>query len=98
MFGTQIVNRTARGMAVGALILSVTAMTFAGSANAAPLAENGCSEAAHARNEATHLLNTAWKVFSGDLKDLASEARKLQHESRKDKSSAVMTTDARAEV
>lgn len=98
MFGTQIVNRTARGMAVGALILSFTVTSFAGSANAAPLAENDCSVAAHARNDAVHLLHTAWKVFSGDLKDLASDARKLQHESRKDKASAVLTTDARAEV
>jgi hypothetical protein len=96
MFGTQIVNRTARGMAVGALILSFTVTSFAGSANAAPLAD--CSEAAHARNDATHLLHTAWKVFNGDLKDLASDARKLQHESRKDKASTVLTVDARAEV
>lgn len=98
MFGTRIVNRTARGMAVGALVLSVTAMTLAGSANAAPLAENDCSAAAHARNDANHLLHKAWKVFNGDLKDLASDARKLQHESRKDKASTVLTVDARAEV
>jgi hypothetical protein len=96
MFGTQIVNRTARGMAVGALILSFTVTSLAGSANAAPLAD--CSEAAHARNDATRLLHTAWKVFNGDLKDLASDARKLQHESRKDKASTVLTVDARAEV
>ncbi|MEK6208684.1 MAG: hypothetical protein AABM32_13725 [Chloroflexota bacterium] len=91
-------SRTARGLAAAALIFSVTVTTFAGSANAAPLAESDCSVAAHARNDAVHLLHTAWKVFSGDLKDLASDARKLQHESRKDKASAVLMTDARAEV
>jgi hypothetical protein len=96
MFGTQIVNRTARGMAVGALILSFTVTTFAGSAHAAPLAENDCSAAAHARNDAVHLLHTAWKAFDGDLKDLAKDARQLQHESHK--SGMVLTKDARAEI
>ena len=69
MFGTRIANRTARGMAVGALILSLGATTFGGSANAAPLADEtqGCSVAAHARNDAVHLLHTAWKAFDGDL-------------------------------
>jgi hypothetical protein len=98
MFGTQIVNRTARGMAVGALILSFGVTTFAGSAHAAPLAESDCSVAAHARNDAFQLVQKAWKVFNGDLKDLASEARSLQHESRKDNASTVLTVDARAAV
>jgi hypothetical protein len=98
MFGTRIANRTARGLAVGALILSLGATTFAGSANAAPLADEtqDCSAAAHARNDAVHLLHTAWKAFDGDLKDLARDARKLQHES--EKASAVLTTDARSTV
>ena len=98
MFGTRIANRTARGMAVGALILSLGATTFAGSANAAPLADEtqDCSSAAHARNDAVHLLHTAWKAFDGDLKDLAKDARKLQHES--EKTSAVLTKDARSTV
>jgi hypothetical protein len=100
MFGTRIANRTARGMAVGALILSISATTFGGSANAAPLADEtqDCSAAAHARDDAVHLLHTAWKAFDGDLKDLAKDARELQHESRKDKASADLTVDARAEV
>jgi hypothetical protein len=87
-------------MAAGALILSLSATTFVGSANAAPLADEtqDCSAAAHARNDAVHLLHTAWKVFDGDLKDLAKDARELQHESRKDKASADLTKDARAEV
>jgi hypothetical protein len=98
MFGTRIANRTARGLAVGALILSLGATTFAGSANAAPLADEtqDCSAAAHARNDAVHLLHTAWKAFDGDLRDLASDARKLQHET--EKTSAVLTTDARSTV
>src|SRR2546423_13146242 len=95
MFGTKIANRTARGMAVGALILSL-ATTLAGSAYAAPLAENDCSAAAHARNDAVHLLHTAWKAFEGDLKDHARDARKLQHES--EKTSAVLSKDARGTV
>jgi hypothetical protein len=100
MFGTRIANRTARGMAVGALILSLGVTTFGVSANAAPLADEtqDCSAAAHARNDAVHLLHTAWKAFDGDLKDLAKDARELQHESRKDKANADLTKDARAEV
>ena len=98
MFGTRIANRTARGMAVAALILSLGATTFAGSANAAPLGDEtqDCSAAAHARNDAVHLLHTAWKAFSGDLKDLARDARQLQHEAHK--ASTVLTVDARDAV
>ena len=100
MFVTEIANRTARRMAVGALILSISATAFGGSANAAPLADEtqDCSAAAHARNDAVHLLHTAWKVFDRDLKDLAKEVRELQHDSRKDKASGDLATDARAEV
>src|SRR6266850_5961390 len=98
MFSMSLGNRTARGLAAAALILSLTATTYAGSANAAPLAgeTQDCSSAAHARNDAVHLLHQAWKAFDGDLKDLAHDARKLQHES--EKSSDVMTKDARATV
>ena len=98
MFGTQIVNRTARGLAVGALIFSFTVTSFAGSANAAPLAENDCSVAAQARNEAVHLLHKATKVFQGDLKDLAQEVKKLERDARKEKSGDTLTTDARTAV
>ena len=100
MFVTRIANQTARGMAVGALILSLGVTTFGVSANAAPLADEtqDCSAAAHARNDAVHLLHTAWKAFDGDLKDLAKDARDLQKESRKDKAGADLTKDARAEV
>ena len=96
MFRMSLASRTARGLAAAALILSLTATTYAGSANAAPLADNDCSAAAHARNDAVHLLHTAWKAFDGDLKDLARDARKLQHET--EKTSAVLTKDARATV
>ena len=98
MFSMSMGSRTARGLAAAALILSLTATTFAGSANAAPSAENDCSAAAHARNDAVHLLHKAQKVFDGDLKDLAKDVRGLDHESRKDKASADLTKDARAEV
>ncbi|TMD54060.1 MAG: hypothetical protein E6I83_06205 [Chloroflexi bacterium] len=97
MFRTMA-GRTTRAFAAGALILSLTATTFAGSANAAPLADDktDCSTAAHARNDAAQLLHTAWKAFDGDLTSLARDARKLQHETEKE--SGVLTTDARAVV
>jgi hypothetical protein len=93
MFRMSMGSRTARGFAAAALILSLTATTLAGSAYAAPLAENDCSAAAHARNDAVHLLHTAWKAFDGDLKDLARDARQLQHESHK--TGDVVINDAR---
>jgi len=97
MLSTRIANRTARALAVGALILSLGVTTFGGSANAAPLAgTQDCSAAAHARNDAVHLLHTAWKAFDGDLKSVARDARKLQHES--EKASAVASKDARSLV
>jgi hypothetical protein len=97
MFRTMA-GRTTRVFAAGALILSLTATTFAGSANAAPLAEEktDCSTAAHARNDAVHLLHVAWTAFNGDLKTLASDARKLQHES--EKASAAASKDARGVI
>jgi hypothetical protein len=98
MFSMSMGSRTARGLAAAALILSLTATTFAGSANAAPSAENDCSAAAHARNDGIHLLHKVQKAFDGDLKDLAKDARDLQHDSRKDKAGADLTKDARAEV
>jgi hypothetical protein len=100
MFSMSMGSRTARGFAAAALILSLTATTFAGSASAARLADEtqDCKADAHARNDAVHLLHKAQKVFDGDLKDLAKDVRELQHESRKDKASADLTNDARAEV
>jgi hypothetical protein len=98
MFVTRIANHAARGMAVGALILSLGVTTFGASANAAPLVGEmqDCSSAAHARNEAVHVLHTAWKEFAGDLKQLARDARKLSHES--EKASAVASKDARGVI
>jgi hypothetical protein len=96
MFRMSMAGRTTRALAAAALIFSLSATTFAGSAFAAPLAENGCSAAAHARNDAVHLLHTAWKVFNGDLQDLARDARKLQHESHK--KGDVVLNDARQVV
>jgi hypothetical protein len=98
MFRTSIAGRTTRALAAGALILSLTATTFAGLASAAPQGVEGqnCSEAAHARNDALHLLHTAWKAFNSDLQSLARDTRKLQHEALK--AGDAVTKDARAEV
>jgi hypothetical protein len=86
----SLTDHAARGIAAGALILSLTATSFAGSANAAPLVADSqdCSTLAHERNDAVHLLHTAWTTFRGDLKDLAREARKLDRQSRKDEDKA----------
>lgn len=100
MFRTQIANRTARGMAVGALILSLTATTFGGSANAAPLANetNGCSVLAHERNDGLHRLHEAWMGFRSELRNLSREARALSHEARGSASASAMTSEARAQI
>jgi hypothetical protein len=85
-------------MAVGALVLSLTASALGGSANAAPSAEDGhdCSTLAHERNDAKHTLQDAWKGFRADLKLLSREARGLAREAKKSKSATTMTTEARA--
>ncbi len=100
MFRTTIGKRTARGMAVGALILSLSATTFGGSASAAPAADEttSCSTLAHARNEAAHRLHDAWKGFRDQLKDLAKDARELERDARHSKSATELTVDARSEV
>jgi hypothetical protein len=98
MFRTTIAGRTARALAAGALILSLSATTFAGLASAAPLGaeDQNCSAAAHARNDALHLVHTAWMAFNSDLQSLARDARKLQHDALK--AGDAVSTDARAEV
>ena len=98
MLRTSIAGRTTRALAAGALILSLTASTFAGIAQAAPqsVEDQGCSAAAHARNDALHLLHTVWKAFNGDLQSLARDARKLQHDALK--AGDDVSKDARAEV
>jgi len=100
MFRTTIGKRTARGMAVGALILSISATTLGGSANAAPSAGDttSCSTLAHARNAAVHTLHAKWMDFRDQLKDLAHQARELERDSRHSKSATEMTSDARREV
>ena len=100
MFRTSLGKRTARGMAVGALILSISATTFGGSANAAPSADDtkSCSTLAHERNDAVHTLHAAWKDFRDELKDLARDARDLERDARHSKSATEMTGDARKEV
>ena len=100
MFRTTIGKRTARGMAVGALILSLSATTLGGSANAAPAADEttSCSTLAHARNEAVHKLHSKWMSFRDQLKELAHDARDLERDARHSKSATELTVDARSEV
>ena len=100
MFRTTIGKRTARGMAVGALILSLSATTLGGSASAAPAADEttSCSALAHARNESVHRLHDKWKGFRDQLKDLAKDARELERDARHSKSATELIVDARSEV
>ena len=100
MFRTTIGKRTARGMAVGALILSLSATTLGGSASAAPAADetSSCSTLAHARNEAVHKLHSKWMSFRDQLKELAHDARDLERDARHSKSATELTVDARSEV
>lgn len=93
-------GRTARGMAVGALVLSLATSALGGSANAAPAAEEngnlGCSVLAHERNDAMHRLHEAWQEFRGELRGLTREARALEREAKKSKSASTMTSEAKA--
>jgi phage shock protein A len=87
-------------MAVGALILSISATAFGGSANAAPSADDtkSCSTLAHERNDAVHTLHAALNDFRDQLKDLARDARELQRDARHSKPAIELTGDARKEV
>src|SRR3977135_844896 len=100
MFRMTIGTRTARGMAVGALILSISATTLGGSANAAPSAidTTSCSTVAQARNDAVRTLHAAVKDFRDQLKALAKNTRELERDARPSKSATEMTGDARSEV
>lgn len=80
MFSMSFRNRTGRGLAAAALILSLTATTYAGSANAAPMANTqACKVASQARNDAMSALRDAWKASSSDLKTLAKDTPALRH-------------------
>src|SRR5687768_13780632 len=100
MFRTMTQSRAARGIAAGALILSLTA-TMGGSASAAPAREEtaedsrGCSVLAHERNEGRHRLHEAWQEFNGELRDLQRDARQLDRDAKKTKSASTMTSEAR---
>jgi hypothetical protein len=104
MFRTSMPSRTTRALAAGALILSLCATTFAGSANAAPLGDEShdCSSDAHARNAAVHLLHHEWKDFNKELRALASDVRQLQHKKDHDQDSEgaapLLKNDAREVV
>jgi hypothetical protein len=74
-------SRTTHGLAAAALIFSLTATTYAGSANAAPMANTqACKVASQARNDAMSALRDAWKASSSDLKTLAKDTPALRHD------------------
>jgi hypothetical protein len=87
-------------MAVGALVISLSATTLVGNAAASPSAnENetqGCSVLAHERNAGAHRLHEAWRGFSQQLQDLSRQARELARESRR--SGNELTVDARTDI
>lgn len=94
VFGTK----TRRGMAVGALVISLSATTLVGHADASPSANEtqGCSALAQERNAGLHRLHEAWRGFNEQLRDLSRDARELARESRR--SGSELTTDAREDI
>jgi hypothetical protein len=96
MFGTK----TRHGMAVGALVVSLSLTSLVGSAAASPSAEDtrGCSVLAHERNAGAHRLHEAWQGFNEQLRSLSREARELNRESRRSSSATTLTVDARADL
>lgn len=96
MFGTK----TRRGMAVSALVVSLSITTLVGSAAASPSAEDarGCSVLAHERNAGAHRLHEAWQGFNEQLRHLSREARELSRESRRSGSAMTLIVDARSDV
>ena len=96
MFGTK----TRRGMAVSALVVSLSVTSLVGSAAASPSADEtkGCSVLAHERNAGVHRLHEAWQGFNAQLRDLSRETRDLSRESRRSGSATELTVDARADI
>jgi hypothetical protein len=94
VFGT----RARRGMAVGALVISLSATTLVGNAAASPSSNEtqGCSILAHERNAGAHRLHEAWRSFSEQLRDLSRDARVIARESRR--SGIELTVDAREDI
>lgn len=72
MFPMSPSGRFARVLVACALIVSLAATTFVGSANAAPLGNSVCSVAVQARETAVHSLFDAWRTAVGDLKSIAT--------------------------
>jgi len=96
VFGTK----TRRGIAVSALVISLSATTLVGSVAASPSTEDarGCSVLAHERNAGAHRLHEAWQGFTGQLRDLSRETRELSRESRRSGSATTLTLDARGDI
>ena len=95
MFGTK----TRHGMAVSALVVSLSVTSLVGSAAASPSTETqGCSVLAHERNAGVHRLGEAWQGFNAQLRDLSRETRDLSRESRRSGSATELTVDARGAI
>lgn len=96
MFGTK----GRHGMAVSALVVSLSLTSLVGSAAASPSAEDtrGCSVLAHERNLGAHKLREAWQGFNEQLRSLSREARELSRESRRSSSATTLTVNARADL
>jgi hypothetical protein len=85
-------------MAVGALVISLSATTLVGNAAASPSAEDtrGCSVLAQERNAGAHRLHEAWRGFNEQLRGLSRSARDLARDARR--SGSELTVDAREDI
>src|SRR2546427_9640136 len=100
LFGGTLGQRATRGLAVAALIVSLSTTSLGGNVAAAPSADDqqGCSVCAHVRNESLHSLRDAWRGFRKQLRDLERKALALQHEAGEAGDAAALASDARLEI
>src|SRR2546422_4100872 len=100
LFGGTLGQRATRGLAVAALIFSLSTTTLGGNVAAAPSADEqqGCSVFAHVRNESLHSLRDAWRGFRKQLRDLERKALALQHEAGDAGDAAALASDARLQI
>src|SRR2546427_9611289 len=96
LFVGTLGQRATRGLAVAALIVSLSTTSLGGNVAAAPSADDqGCSVFSHVRNESLHSLRDAWRGFRKQLRDLERKALALQHEAG---DAAALASDARVEI
>src|SRR2546426_238678 len=100
LFGGTLGQRATRGLAVAALIVSLSTTSLGGNVAAAPSADDqqGCSVFAHVRNESLHSLRDAWRGFRKQVRDLERKALALQHEAGEAGDAAALASDARLEI